>query len=82
MRSGMGSVLGWGTRTEEELLPGREHVHAEGHLELVLLEGQPLSKRSEERHAGEVSRISLYYSIAGVAIKSEIRRRRVVETSE
>jgi hypothetical protein len=31
-------------RTEEELLPWREHVHAESDLELVLLEAQPLAE--------------------------------------
>lgn len=37
-------------RTEEELLPWREHVHAESDLELVLLEAQPLAERSKNSH--------------------------------
>lgn len=37
-------------RTEEELLPWREHVHAESDLELVLFEAQPLAERSKNSH--------------------------------
>lgn len=40
-------------RTEEELLPWREHVHAESDLELVLLEAQPLAERSKNSHCIE-----------------------------
>lgn len=40
--------------TEKELLPGRKHVDAKGNLELVLLEAQPLSERSKNRHDVEL----------------------------
>ena len=38
------------TRTEDEFLGGREHVHAEGHLKPVDLELQPLAELLEGRH--------------------------------
>lgn len=40
--------------TEKELLPGSKHVDAKSHLELVLLEAQPLSERSKNRHDVEL----------------------------
>ena len=45
--------------TEKELLPGRKHVDAKSHLELVLLEAQPLSERSKNRHDVELEKEGL-----------------------
>lgn len=37
-------------RTKDELFEGREDVHAEGDLDLVLLQVQPLAEGLEGRH--------------------------------
>lgn len=39
-----------GSRTKDELFQGREDVHAEGDLDLVLLQVQPLAEGLEGRH--------------------------------
>jgi hypothetical protein len=59
-------------RTEEELLPWREHVHAESDLELVLLEAQPLAERSKNSHC-----IKLKECLFSVISNPDVRRRRV-----
>ena len=52
VRALRGRTWGFG-RTEDELFDRREYVHAQGHLELVHLELQPLAEGLERRRHGE-----------------------------